>query len=279
MIINRLLTATAAAALIGGLASTAEAQTPATTTAKTEAAAKAATGKASTDAPAGTAVQGTAKAVQQGAAPVAGATTTTAPASTAPASGAAMASASSMAKPVAVSGDLMDTLRTSGQFTTFVAGVDATNLSGLLKSNKNLTVFAPTDAAFAAMAPADLAKLKADKAAMQKFILHHVVNAPIPASKIKGAKGPVATGAGDQVLLDGSDDAALKVDGATIVQADLQTGSGLLQVVDHVLVAGQGDTSNAAASTGASTGASATTTTTTAPATKPAAAPATAPKK
>lgn len=145
------------------------------------------------------------------------------------------------AAPVAVQGDLVDTLKLSGQFTTFVGGIDATNLAGLLKTNKNLTVFAPTDAAFAAMPAADLAKLKGDKTAMQKFVLHHVVNAPIDSTKIKGAKGPIPSGAGDTILLDGSDEAgAMKVDGATIVQADLRTGSGLLHVVDHVLVSGQG---------------------------------------
>jgi len=149
--------------------------------------------------------------------------------------------AAAAAKPVAVQGDLVDTLKLSGQFTTFVGGLDSTNLSGLLKTNKNLTVFAPTDAAFAAMPPADLAKLKTDKAAMQKFLLHHVVNAPIDSAKIKGAKGPIPSGAGDTILLDGSDEAGkLKVDGATITQADLHTGSGLLHVVDHVLIAGQG---------------------------------------
>ncbi|TAJ69464.1 MAG: fasciclin domain-containing protein [Phenylobacterium sp.] len=142
---------------------------------------------------------------------------------------------------MAVQGDLVDTLKLSGQFTTFVGGIDATNLAGLLKTNKNLTVFAPTDAAFAAMPAADLAKLKSDKTAMQKFVLHHVVNAPIDSTKIKGAKGPIPSGAGDTILLDGSDEAgAMKVDGATIVQADLRTGSGLLHVVDHVLVSGQG---------------------------------------
>jgi uncharacterized surface protein with fasciclin (FAS1) repeats len=146
-----------------------------------------------------------------------------------------------MATEVKVNGDLVDTLKLSGQFQTFTKGIDATNLAGLLKVNKNLTVFAPTDAAFAAMPAADLAKLSTDKAAMQRFILHHIVNAPIPAAKIKGVKGPIPSGAGDAILLDGSDEAgALRVDGATIIQADIQTASGLLQVVDHVLIAGQG---------------------------------------
>ena len=70
------------------------------------------------------------------------------------------AQAPAPAAPVAVQGDLVDTLKLSGQFTTFVGGIDATNLAGLLKTNKNLTVFAPTDAAFAAM-PADQAALLA----------------------------------------------------------------------------------------------------------------------
>ena len=155
---------------------------------------------------------------------------------------------------VKVNGDLVDTLKLSGQFITFTKGIDATNLAGLLKANKNLTVFAPTDAAFAAMPAADLAKLMADKTALQRFIVHHIINAPFPAAKIKGVKGPIPSGAGDAILLDGSDEAgALKVDGATIIQADVQTASGLLQVVDHVLIAGQGAV-EPAAPTAATTG-------------------------
>ena len=174
--------------------------------------------------------------------------------------------AAAAAKPVAVQGDLLDTLKLSGQFTTFVKGIDSTNLSGLLKTNKNLTVFAPTDAAFAAMPQDQLAKLMADKAAMQKFILHHVVNAPIDSAKIKGARGPIPSGAGDQILLDGSDESGkLKVDGAGIVQADIHTGSGLLHVVDRTLVAGQGGDATAPASAAATGQPSATTATAVSP--------------
>ena len=144
-------------------------------------------------------------------------------------------------KPVVANGGLVDTLKLNGQFTTFTKALADTNLTGLFNTNTNLTVFAPTDAAFAAMPPADLAKLTADKAAMQRFLLHHVINLPWPSSKIKGVKGPVPSGLQDNILLDGSDEGgALKVDGATIIQADVKTSSGLLYVVDHVLIAGQG---------------------------------------
>ena len=169
--------------------------------------------------------------------------------------GIALAQAPAVAAAIKVNGDLVDTLKLSGQFLTFTKGLDATNLAGLLKANKNLTVFAPTDAAFAAMPAVDLAKLMADKTAMQRFLLHHIVNAPLPAAKIKGVKGPIPSGAGDPILLDGSDEAgALKVDGATIIQADVQTASGLLQVVDHVLIAGQGAVEPAAPPAAPTTG-------------------------
>jgi uncharacterized surface protein with fasciclin (FAS1) repeats len=154
---------------------------------------------------------------------------------------AAAPAAAGLAKPVVMNGDLVDTLKLNGQFTVFTKALADTNLAGLLKSNTNLTVFAPTDAAFAAMPQADLARLSADKTAMQRFVLHHIVNAPIPSTKIKGAKGVIPSGLQDNILLDGSDPGgALKVDGATIIQADVKTGSGLLHVVDHVLIAGQG---------------------------------------
>jgi uncharacterized surface protein with fasciclin (FAS1) repeats len=158
-----------------------------------------------------------------------------------PAAPAAAPAPAAMAKPVVMNGDLVDTLKLNGSFTVFTQALADTNLTGLLKTNTNLTVFAPTDAAFAAMPPADLAKLKADKAAMQRFLLHHLINAPTPMSKIKGAKGQWPSGAGDKILLDGSDENAMKADGANIIQGDVKTGSGLLHVIDHVLIAGQGD--------------------------------------
>jgi uncharacterized surface protein with fasciclin (FAS1) repeats len=160
-------------------------------------------------------------------------------------------------KPVVANGDTLQTLKLDPQFSTFVKAVDATNLGAVLKT-PNLTVFAPTDAAFAAMPPAELNRLMADKAALQKFVMHHLVNAPVPASKIKGTKGMWPAGSGDtKILLDGSDETALKADGATIVQPDVKTGSGTIHVVDRVLIAGQGDPTMPAAAAPASADAAA----------------------
>jgi uncharacterized surface protein with fasciclin (FAS1) repeats len=187
------------------------------------------------------------------------ATAQTAPASPAsPAEPAAPAAAAEPAAPataapatggkVVANGDIIQTLKLSGQFNTFAKAADATNLTALLKNNQNLTVFAPTDAAFAALPPGQLDKLMADKAQLQKILTYHIINAPVDSSKIKGAKGPVPTVAASPVELDGSE-ASLKVNDATIVQADVRATNGVIHVIDKVLTPGAAPSPSAAAPT------------------------------
>jgi uncharacterized surface protein with fasciclin (FAS1) repeats len=153
--------------------------------------------------------------------------TPAAPAMTAPAAQA----------PVVAKGDLIDTAQASGQFTTFLKAVSAVNLTNVLKTNQNLTLFAPTDAAFAAL-PAgtlDTLLLPENGPMLQKVLTYHLINAKVDSSKIKGAKGEVKSVEGSPLLLDGSG-ATPMVDGATITQADVMASNGVLHVVDKVLL-------------------------------------------
>ncbi|HEX6860116.1 MAG TPA: fasciclin domain-containing protein [Caulobacteraceae bacterium] len=142
-------------------------------------------------------------------------------------------------KPIAPAGDLVETAKASGQFTTFVKALDATNLTAVLKNNKGLTVFAPTDAAFAALPAGELERLMdPDNASeLQSLLVYHIVNAPVDSTKLKGAKGPVKTVAGTDVLLDGSGDQVM-ANSATVLQADVRATNGIIHVVDHVLTPG-----------------------------------------
>lgn len=178
-------------------------------------------------------------------------TAATPPAATPPA---AASSAAASAKTVVPAGDIVETARASGQFTTFIKALDETNLTGLLKTRSGLTVFAPTDAAFAALPPGELDKLMADKPALQKLLTHHVINLSVDSTKIAGSKGPVTTVANDAVVLDGSD-TTLKVDNAHIVQADIRASNGILHVVDQVLMPGAVSASVDASATAASSSA------------------------
>lgn len=152
-----------------------------------------------------------------------------------------------VAPPVVAAGDIVQTAQASGQFTTFLKAAEATNLTGMLKTNKNLTVFAPTDAAFAALPAGELEKLMLpeNKAELQKLLVGHVVNAPVRSADFKGATRKAPTVAGTTVELSGGD--KLMVNDATIVQADVTASNGVIQVIDKVLLPGV----PAAAATGA----------------------------
>lgn len=184
----------------------------------TQAAAAKATGRATTDAPAAAQPQGTAWAVKQAAN-----------------GGAAAPPPAPAAAKVTPHGDMLATLAASGQFTVLLKALDATNLTSVLKTNTNLTLFAPTDAAFAALPPGELDQLMADKPRLQKLLTHHLINARVDAAKIKNARGPVPTVAGDRIELDGTGTTP-KAGNADIVQADVAASNGLIHVVDQVLV-------------------------------------------
>jgi len=151
---------------------------------------------------------------------------------------ASVAWAQAPAAKLVANGDIMTTLRTATGFTTFVKALDATNLASLLQKQPGITVFAPTDAAFAALPAGELDKMMADKAGLQKLLVYHLINAKIDSTKIKGARGPVPAGSGDKIVLDGTTEGVLKAENATIVQADVQASNGLIQVVDQVMKLG-----------------------------------------
>lgn len=151
----------------------------------------------------------------------------TAPAAPAPAA----------SSPVVAKGDLIQTAEASGQFNTFLKAVGAVNLTSVLKTNQNLTLFAPTDAAFAALPAGELDKLMLPENGpmLQKVLTYHLINAKVDSTKIKGAKGEVKSVEGSPLLLDGSG-AIPMVDTATITQTDVMATNGVLHVVDKVLI-------------------------------------------
>lgn len=184
--------------------------------------------------------------------------TPAAPSAAATPAPAASATAASGGQVVA-QGDLVDTLKASGQFNTLLKALDAANMTGTLKTHKNLTVFAPTDAAFAALPAGELDKLLEDPKALQKLLTYHVVNATVDSTQIKGAKGVVTTVAGDKLVVDGSG-ATVLANNATVTQLDVKTSNnGTLHVVDKVLMPQNAPSVAAAPATPAAPAAPATT--------------------
>jgi uncharacterized surface protein with fasciclin (FAS1) repeats len=141
---------------------------------------------------------------------------------------AAPATAGAASVNVTPSGDIIQTLTASGQFTSLLKALDAVNLTSVLKTPGPLTLFAPTDAAFAA-ASVDMS----NKAALQQLLVYHIINAKVDDSKINGTKGPVPSAIGKPIYVDGST-TPHKANDADIL-ADATVSNGVIHVVSKVL--------------------------------------------
>ena len=148
----------------------------------------------------------------------------------------AAASAAPTQSAAAISNNVVDVLRANGQFTTLLAALDSAQLTETLSTQPAISIFAPTDAAFAALSEADRTRLMdpANVNELRQVLLYHVVVADVNSSQIEGAKGGVQTAATTEVQLDGTGD-AIKVDNATVTTADVDAGNGAVFIIDRVL--------------------------------------------
>ena len=165
---------------------------------------------------------------------------TTALAQTAPPAADAPAAAAPAAAyaPIAAHGTLLQTLQQAGQFRTLLKILDMAGLSGpaLLGRASPITLFAPTDAAFAAMPPAELTQLMqpANTAQLQQRLAYHIYNGPLEWSKLKDHVGPVTSATQQPIYIDGAATPP-KANDATILQPELLVNNGSIYVVDKVL--------------------------------------------
>lgn len=140
----------------------------------------------------------------------------------------------------AAANTIIDVLKSNGQFTTLLTALDAAQLTETLKTQPAISIFAPTDAAFAALPEAERTRLMdpANVNELRQLLLYHVVVADVNSSQIEGTKGGVETAARTQVQLDGTG-SAIKVDEATVTTADIDASNGAIFAIDRVLNPGE----------------------------------------
>jgi len=146
-----------------------------------------------------------------------------------------MPAAPAAATPAATN-TVVDALRTDGHFTTLLGALDRAQLTQTLTSRPAVSIFAPTDAAFAAMSEADRTRLMdpANAAELRQLLLYHVIVADVETAQIDGRRGEVETAAGAKVTLDGTG-GTIKADEATVSGARIDASNGAVFPIDHVL--------------------------------------------
>lgn len=137
--------------------------------------------------------------------------------------------------------DIVDIAASNGNFNTLVAAVQAAGLEDTLRSPGPFTVFAPTDAAFAAL-PAGTVEsllLPENKDQLVSILTYHVLPGAVQSSDVLGAVTNVATVQGQTVRVDGTGSKlgpAVKVNDASVTTADILATNGVIHVIDKVLL-------------------------------------------
>jgi len=133
--------------------------------------------------------------------------------------------------------NIVETAVDAGSFTTLVAAVQAAGLDATLADpDTEFTVFAPTDAAFAALPEGTVDALLGDIPALTDILLKHVISGSavdsITALTLNGSE--VETAGGDLIdvqIMDGQ----LFIGGAAVTSSDIATTNGIIHVIDMVI--------------------------------------------
>jgi len=133
--------------------------------------------------------------------------------------------------------DIVDTAIANEQFSTLVAAIKAAGLVDALKAEGPFTVFAPTNAAFAALPEGTLDSLlkPENKAKLQAILTYHVVPGKIKSEKIADGTTEVATLEGGKLTVEKTA-AGVTVDGANVTAVDIWTSNGVIHVIDAVVL-------------------------------------------
>ncbi len=131
-------------------------------------------------------------------------------------------------------GNIPETAKAAGTFETLLAAVDAAELGETLSGEGPFTVFAPSDDAFAKIPEADLNALLEDKEKLKSVLLYHVGSGKIMAEEVLGSEG-LTTVQGQTAEISKDGDKAY-IDGAQIIQTDIEASNGVIHVIDTVIM-------------------------------------------
>ncbi len=140
-----------------------------------------------------------------------------------------MASAKPAAKP-----NIVQTAVAAGQFKTLVKLVKQAGLARALQGKAQLTVFAPTDAAFAKVPKATLQALAKDRAKLRAVLLYHVAKGRLTAAKV--VKLHSIKTLNGQSLRVRVNHGAVTVGGARVTKANIGASNGVIHVINKVLI-------------------------------------------
>ena len=146
----------------------------------------------------------------------------------------ASASWASSTAAAAAQSNIVQTAVAAGEFKTLVSLVKQAGLAGALSGPGPLTVFAPTDAAFAAVPKATLAELAKNPAKLKAVLLYHVVKGNVTAAQVIKLKSAKTLEGGSVPIRVSS--GKVYVGDAQVTKTNVVTSNGVIHVINRVLI-------------------------------------------
>ncbi|MER8226290.1 fasciclin domain-containing protein [Streptomyces sp. NPDC094143] len=117
---------------------------------------------------------------------------------------------------------------------TLVTAVKKAGLVDTLNNAQNITVFAPTNDAFAKIPKADLDKVLNDKATLTKILTYHVVGKKLTPENLEN--GSFDTLEKSKLTTSGSNESYTVNDSAKVVCGNVKTANANVYIIDTVLM-------------------------------------------
>ena len=132
--------------------------------------------------------------------------------------------------------DIVDIAASNPDFSTLVAAVKAAGLVDALKGDGPLTVFAPTNDAFAKLPAGTIDELlkPANKDKLIAILTYHVVPGEVRAKDV--IKVSSATSLQGQKIKVNTVNGKVNVDNAKVVATDIMASNGVIHVIDSVIL-------------------------------------------
>lgn len=130
---------------------------------------------------------------------------------------------------------IVDIAASNNSFKTLTAALKATGLDQTLASGGPYTVFAPTDAAFAALPKGTVEELlkPENKEILTKILTYHVLAGEQTAKTLKSGEAKTLEGAPVEVKVSSN---GVMVNNAKVVKADIKASNGVIHVIDKVIL-------------------------------------------
>ncbi|NND06971.1 MAG: fasciclin domain-containing protein [Saprospiraceae bacterium] len=130
---------------------------------------------------------------------------------------------------------IIEAAETQADLSTFVTAVKAADLVETLSGEEAVTVFAPSNDAFAALPAGQLESLlmPENKEQLVKILSYHVIPGKVLSADVEDGTSPTVQGEEINVAVA---DTGVKINDANVTTADIEASNGVVHIIDQVVM-------------------------------------------